>query len=94
MTMLSRVTENIAAADSFTDWIYVQSNELCTLTVTGTWAGTLTMQCKLFTGTTPIDIDTKTENGRWDIPGGGDWWRVGFKAGEYTSGAASFTIQG
>ena len=99
MSRLSRFTQAIAAADTFTDPVYGETNELVTIIVKGTWVGTLNIQYCLFEDDRTIEanwtsiVDPKTANGRWDIPGGGDWWRVGFEAGNYTSGTATFTIQ-
>ena len=94
MTVLSRADASLVAENTFTGEIYVESNELVTLTITGTWAGTVTIQTQLFGSDAWIDIDSKTENGRWDIPAGGDNWRAGIKTGDYTSGTAVVTIQG
>ena len=101
MTDLNRANKSISAENNFSDWIYVDSDELVTITLQGTWVGTVTVQYALNQdyeandgSPTALDLETKTENGRWDWPGGGDWWRFGVKTGEYTSGTVNGTIQG
>ena len=101
MTDQNRTGPDITAEDNFSAWIYVDSNELATLTLKGTWVGTVTVQYALnqdYEATsgspTPIDLETKTENGRWDWPGGGDWWRYGVKTGGHTSGTVEGVLAG
>ena len=102
MTDLNRAAASIRAEDNFSPWIYVDSDELVTLTLDGTWVATATVQYALNrdyesnsgTPSNPIDLETKTENGRWDWPGGGDWWRFGVASGDFTSGTVVGTIQG
>lgn len=70
-------------------------------TITGTWVGTLTLQ-RSFDGPDSgfVDITTVTNNGTMTSSTGGTggtppldnaicWERVGFKGGQYTSGAAT-----
>jgi len=44
MTDLNRANKSIAAENNFSDWIYVDSDELVTITLQGTWVGTVTVQ--------------------------------------------------
>jgi hypothetical protein len=70
-------------------------------TITGTWAGTLTLQ-RSFDGPTAgfVDVTTTTSNGTISSSTGGSggspdldnaiaWERLGFKGGNYTSGTAT-----
>ena len=92
MTDLNRATSALTEVDKYTAEIYVDSDELCTVTALGTWVGTLSVEYRLEQGTAWNVLETKTENGRCDFPGGGDNWRIGFSA--FTSGTANVTIQG
>jgi len=101
MTDLNRANLDISAENNFSEWIYVDSDELVTVTLQGTWVATMTVQYALnqdYEATsgspTPVALETKTENGRWDFPGGGDWWRFGVATGDYTSGTLEGIIQG
>jgi hypothetical protein len=101
MSDIQRTNESIIAENNFSDWIYVGEDQLATLTLQGTWVATVTVQFALHQdyvttngSPTAIDLDTKTANGRWDWPGGGDWWRFGVKTSGFTSGTVAGTIQG
>lgn len=93
-------TRDIGAEDTFTEAIRVTGVggvRSFTLTIAGTWVGTLTLQRSAdgadfgFT-----DVSTYTANTTTSINDGFDnsiiWYRVGFKAGAYTSGTASITL--
>jgi len=102
MTDLNRGNADLVAENTFSPWIYVDSDELVTVTLDGTWVATVTVQYALnqdyeANAGSPAsikDLETKTENGRWDFPGGGDWWRFGVATGDYTSGTLEGVIQG
>jgi hypothetical protein len=96
MTILSRdtglVEASLSAANTFSDGIYTDNS--FNFSVAGTWAGTITAQRSLDLGVTWRDVDTFTSNIEtygFD-PGPTVAYRVGFKAGEYTSGTANVRI--
>lgn len=91
--------------DTFTDPIRISGVDLArafTWTPTGTWAGTLMLQASFEdpkdgagwfdTGSSTIGNAAKYRADSWDnrIV----WYRVGFKAGQYTSGSAKITFTG
>ena len=56
---------------------------------------TLTLQYRLQDEVdTWNDADSETVNGRYYFEGGGDYWRVGCKTGDYTVGNRTVRIQG
>ena len=85
----------VTGVSSFTDEIFIEAGDKGTITITGVWSGgTLTLQTRLKQGSTYIDVDSATTNGRYEFPGGGDYWRIGAKSGETVTGTAVVTIQG
>jgi hypothetical protein len=103
------VIADLTAADTYTDWIVPKklhekdSKQIgrLTLSIYGTWAGTLTVQrrfCETTTGevvyTSPLTVDTFSANTEKNIedPDGRVEYRIGFEAGNYTSGTASVRI--
>lgn len=64
------------------------------LSVQGTWVGTLTIQRSFDSGVTWKDINVFTSNiETWDQEvESGVLYRIGFKAGQYTSGTANVRI--
>lgn len=85
------VTASLSAANTYTDWMPLSKySRLFHLSISGTWAGTITLQRSVDGGTTPLDVATYTAN--IEDPGEevevGIVYRAGFKTGEYTSGTA------
>jgi hypothetical protein len=96
MTVLDRdtgsVEASLSAANTFSDGLYTV--EAFNFSIKGTWAGTITAQRSLDLGVTWRDVDTFTSNIEtygFD-PGPTVAYRVGFKAGDYTSGTADVRI--
>lgn len=87
-------TKSIGSQNTFTDPLRIGEGKQGTLTITGTFSATVTLQVRLLGGTTWTDIDTVTTTGRWQWPGGNDDWRAGVKTGDYSSGTAVVNIQG
>ena len=85
---------SVTAENQFSDPLYVRPQELGTVTITGTFVGTITLQFRLGNTSDWVDRDSKTSGGRWYFQGGGDEWRIGCKTGDYTSGTAVCRIQG
>ncbi len=84
---------NIGAADSYVQPIYVQG--VFNLSISGTWAGTVTLQRSFDNGATWLDVSGYTGNAESNSeyePEGGVCYRAGFKAGQYTSGTAVIRI--
>jgi len=79
-------TRSITAANQFTD--AVEMVGYFNLSISGTWAGTVTVQRSFDGGSTWHDVDTWTENAQeYGLePEGGIQYRVGIKTDEYTSG--------
>jgi len=85
------VEKDIAAAD---EWAVIRLRDVSfNLSISGTWAGTVTLQ-RSFDGQTWQDVETFTANAErvGDDPEKNINYRVGFKTGEYTSGTASVRI--
>lgn len=102
------VSSALTAADTYTDYIRVvgiDNGRTFTVSLAGTWSGTLTLQrsvsepgdwtdVKTYTGVTSVVYDDTLDNQEV-------YYRIGFKAGAYTSGTctagliyASGTIEG
>ena len=91
-----RVESNISAQNTFTNAIRltgVDSSRVFTIILTGTWAGTVTLQRSLESDTGPWeDVTTVswTANTTETYDDGLDnqiaWYRIGIKTGQYTSG--------
>ena len=95
MAQMERAYKEIGAQNIFSDPIYIANDSKVTLTLGGTFVGTVTLQVKTIReGSSWIDVDTQTGTGRWNLDSGGDMWRFGVKTGEYTSGTVEGTIQG
>jgi len=85
-----KVTRAITASNQFTD--SVRLSGYFNLSISGTWAGTLTVQRSWDKGDTWLDVDTFTANTeeyglepeRHDV-----YYRIGAKVGEFTSGTAN-----
>lgn len=96
-----QTTENsLTAANTFGDTIRVVGvgeTRRFSYTITGTWVGTLTLQRSLDSATSGfIDVTTFTANAGTSYQDGLDnsiaWYRIGFKAGNYTSGTATIAL--
>ena len=92
------VNNSASSADTFTDYIIVSgigTARYFTRIVDGTWAGTITLQRSFDEGSSWLDVTTFT-NGTSVFADGLDdqvvWYRIGFKAGDYTSGTAELTL--
>lgn len=104
--MASYVTASLTAENTFCDWITpkeqlskgVQNPGFLDFMITGTWAGTLTVQ-KRHThngvSTDPIDVTTYTTNKANMIQDHSATvqYRIGFKTGNYTSGTAIIRME-
>jgi len=79
-------TRSITAANLWTDAVEVIG--YFNLSISGTWAATVTVQRSFDSGSTWHDVDTWTENTQeYGLePEGGIQYRVGIKTGEFTSG--------
>lgn len=89
----------IAAADTYTDWVdvpVINGNSTFNLVISGTWAGTASVQQKRSGegDATAVTIKTYTANDaeKGDLGSGGLSVRAGFESGNYTSGTATFEI--
>lgn len=87
----------LSAADTYTAWYPLGEGAAPIFIITeGVWSGTLTCQIRYPGRATPIDMPSARFESNFDIPARdlpiGSEVRVGFKAGEYTSGAASIDI--
>ena len=80
------ITRTITGANQYTDAIEVVG--YFNLSISNTWAGTLTVQRSFDDGATWHDVDTWTENTQeYGLePEGGVWYRAGIGVGDYTSG--------
>jgi hypothetical protein len=91
---------SLSASDSYTSAIRVTGvgdDRIFNISVTGTWVGTRTMQRSLESDTTGfVDIVSTTVNATGPYDDGLDntiaWYRIGFKAGAYTSGTAIVSL--
>ena len=87
------VTRGIAAANLWTDQIApLRTNEhgYMNISVSGTWAGTVTLQRTFDLGVTWVDVETWTCNYEGYLVDlqRGVRYRIGIAVGEYTSGTA------
>ena len=88
-----RVSSSLNAEDTYTDPIRVTgvtTGRAFSITRTGTWVGTLTLQKSLVEPGDWVDVTTYTTNETTSYTDGLDnqevYYRVGFKLGAYTSG--------
>lgn len=86
------VTASVTAENSFTEWLDVWPGHV-DVGISGTWVGTVTVQRKLNSSDTVLDVDTFTSNfqGYFTV-GSGQAVRVGVKTGDYTSGTVVITV--
>ncbi len=95
-----RVAASLAASDTYTETIKITgvgTDRDYTVAITGTWVGTLTLQRSAIgpdTGFT--DAGTYTVNASQTLSDAFDnetlYYRLGFKAGDYTSGTADIVL--
>lgn len=91
------LTENsVAGSDAWSDTLEVENNAF-SFTITGAFVGTLTLQVATeWRDLAPAWIDDQTfDKPRADMswPLQGKWLvRIGFKAGDYTSGSATIRL--
>lgn len=83
---------NITAQNTFTSGVVLSG--AFSLSISGTWAGTVTIQRSFDAGTTWLDVQNYTANfeDTGNEPAVGVLYRVGFKTGNYTSGTANVRI--
>lgn len=83
-----KVSASLTAENTFTDWFDCDS--IFNLSISGTWAATITLQRSYDSGTTPLDVTTYTANAEEIVtnPEKGMLYRIGIKTGAYTSGTA------
>lgn len=86
----TKIVATLSAADTATVPLETAHAGTFSLSISGTWAGTLTLQRLLDAGVGYTDVTTFTTNQELlvDEPIQSALWRVGFKAGQYTSGSA------
>lgn len=91
---------NLSAADTYTTTIRVtgvDAGRVFAYSITGTWAGTITLQRSFDSATSGFtDVTTHTGNVTTSYDDTLDnsivWYRLGFKAGAYSSGTAAITL--
>ncbi|NDF13334.1 MAG: hypothetical protein EB060_11040 [Proteobacteria bacterium] len=81
---------NVAAQNTFCEDAEFDYLRPFNLSVSGTWAGTVTLQRSFNNGSTWLDVYSVTANVETvvDSPETGVLWRLGIKTGNYTSGTA------
>jgi hypothetical protein len=83
----------IAASNAYTDPIYVTG--VSNLSISGTWAGTVTLQRSFDNGANWMDVTSFTadveSNSEFESESG-VCYRAGFKPGNYNSGTANIRI--
>ena len=86
------VTASIAAQNTFTSSVQLLGE--FNLSISGSWAGTVTLQRSFDGGTTWLDVATYSANVETagDEPEKNVLYRAGIKTGEYTSGTAVIRI--
>lgn len=82
----------LTAADAYCDWVKLHGD--FNISILGTWAGTVTVQRSFDGGVTPGDVEAFTANTEKVSNSfeNGVMYRLGFKAGEYTSGTANVRL--
>lgn len=94
-------TASLAASNSFSTAIRITGVDAArnfSRIIAGTWSGTITMQRSFDSATAGFsDVAAFTGNVSDTFGDGLDnsiaWYRIGFKAGDYTSGTATVTLQ-
>jgi len=95
------VNAALAAASTYSNPILVTgvgSQRQFTVTISGTWVGTLILQYSVGTPGNWIDVTSEqfSTNGTWNYADGLDnqdiYYRIGFDAGKYTSGTVNVSL--
>lgn len=97
-----KVTATLTAENTYTDWIDLDDGTRrhdpgfgrLNVSISGTWAGTLTLQRRFADDTTARDVETYTanyEDAILDMEPGIDY-RIGFKTGDFSSGTATVRL--
>ena len=94
------VTSSLNGADQFTSDIRVtgvEEGRVFDITITGTWAGSITLQRSVGLSGAWVDVTSYTANTTTTYNDALDneviYYRMGFKTGNYTSGAATISIE-
>jgi hypothetical protein len=92
----------LSAADTYTDAVRITGvggERRFTYNITGTWAGTVTLQRSFTSEDGPwedVSGGSRTANTNESVTAGYDnttmWFRAGFKSGQYSSGTATVTL--
>ncbi|HUT56427.1 MAG TPA: hypothetical protein VNA25_00975 [Phycisphaerae bacterium] len=97
-----KVSASLTGADQFTDdesmrIVGVGATRIFDVDITGTWAGTITLQRSIDEAGSWVDVTSWTANQDTTHDDGLDnsiaYYRIGFKTGEYTSGTAVVTLE-
>jgi len=94
------VTADITAENTFTSATSPKSNPKdngvghLTISISGTWVGSVTLQRSFDAGSTWVDVKSYTSNDEESLydPTAGIQYRIGIKTGNYTSGTASVRL--
>ncbi|MBY0587101.1 hypothetical protein K2X85_07985 [bacterium] len=83
-------TANITAQNAFCEDVEFNFERSFNLSVSGTWAGTVTLQRSFDSGATWLDVYSTTANVETVVDNAetGVLWRLGIKSGNFTSGTA------
>lgn len=84
-----RKTKSVAAENTFTDWLFIRAGRKGTLSISGSWSGTVTLQRRREgeADSAARDVQSLSANYEGNFDAVGDWyWRVGVKTGGYSSG--------
>ncbi len=91
---MARKTAAITAQNTFTDPISLQSKEMASISISGTFSATVTVQRELEGGTW-LDVETYTSAVEKNYTSGSnESIRVGVKTSDYTSGTVNVVVQG
>ncbi len=84
------VSSSISGANTFTEDAEFDHRRSFNLSVSGTWAGTVTLQRSFNNGSTWLDVYSTTGNVETVVENveSGVLWRLGIKTGNFTSGTA------
>jgi len=86
------VTKAISAQNTFSDALALRGD--FSLSIAGTFSGTVTVQRSFDAGSSWADVDTFTSTYEGNgYEGVGAQYRAGIKTGEYTSGTATVTLR-
>ncbi len=88
----ANVNATLTAQNTYTDEVSIRGD--FNISVSGTWAGTVTVQRSFDSGTTFVDVEgftANTEKAGFETQNS-MVYRIGFKTGDYTSGSALVRI--